>query len=968
MSPRKPSLDFGQCVWVSDLNEGYVLGKLRDIGNEKMTVYLLDSKKTVTAAYDQVFPAEEDQSKDVDDNCALMYLNEATFLQNCRIRYQRKKIYSYVANILICINPYEQIPELYSKEMIKKYRGKSLGTLPPHIFAVADKAYRDMRRFKENQSIIVSGESGAGKTESQKLILRYLCESCSSSAGSIEKRILETNSILEAFGNAKTYRNNNSSRFGKFVEIHFNSKHVVAGGYISHYLLEKTRICLQHKYERNYHIFYQLIAAAETALASELNLAPPDHFNKDDLYDELVDDYANFVTLNKALIGIGVAEKDVKAVFQTVVAVLHLGNILFEETSDGSTDSCTVSKGSEDSLKIAAKLLGLEPNGLRNGLLFRILQPAKGGEQKTMIRVPLRAQESAAARDALAKTIYSRMFDWLVAVINRAIPFGDSVSYIGVLDIAGFEFFTVNLFEQFCINYCNEKLQKFFTDKILKQEQELYTSEFLNVPHIAYSDNQDCIELFEDKSIGLLAILDEEARLPKSSAKHFTARAHQLQKNHFRLDTPRHSKLREHREMRDDECFLIRHFAGSVCYNTEQFLEKNNDALHMSLEVLVQDSSLFPITLKRYHDREPMSKLAFASVSHKFRMQLEQLLERLKSMGTHFVRCLKPNSNMQHTRFEGGQILSQLKCAGMTNVLKLMQNGYPSRVTFTSLYNMYKTIMPPELIRLDPRLFCKCLFGAFGLNDNDFKFGITKIFFKPGKFAEFDEVYSILLKAFSVSVKNKICYRASALITIQSALRGYIIRKEQKSRAKKAEQERLDAELASDCLPANSTTRYNLSNLKYPELRDIINTSNDIELITACRDEFYQRLKAYHHWKQNTDKCENEQLRAPASVVELKNAQRYFKVPFDRPASQGLWYAHFDGQWIARQMEIRPNERPLLLIAGRDDINMCEIPLQNTQLTRKKGAEILADEFETLWRYYGGPPYKLGLTSNQSKA
>ncbi|VDD94836.1 unnamed protein product [Enterobius vermicularis] len=766
-----------------------------------------------------------------------MYLNEGTFLNNCRLRYARKQIYTYVANILISINPYEQVPELYSSKMIKKYQGKSLGTLPPHIFAIADKAYRDMRRFKQSQSVIVSGESGAGKTESQKYILRYLCASWGSSSGSIEERILETNPILEAFGNAKTLRNNNSSRFGKFVEIHFDSQYAVAGGYVSHYLLEKSRICLQQGRERNYHIFYQLIAGSDLNLAKKLGLEPLDSFNylnkgctqffskpstsQHDLRDELLDDYADFLSLQKALTSIGISTSEMNAIFQTVAAVLHLGNICFEENSDDRTGACMVSENSQRSLQFAANLLGLDPKDLSRGLLFRTMQPTRGGDKGTMIRVPLKSYEAAAARDALAKAIYSRMFDSIVAAINRCIPFGDSVSYIGVLDIAGFEFFTVNSFEQFCINYCNEKLQKFFNDRILKQEQELYAIEYLNVPHIEYTDNQDCIELFEEKVCGLLDMLDEEARLPRPSPKHFTRFFRFLSsiiiydklssgnKNY----SPRKSKLREHREILDDEGFLIRHFAGSVCYETNQFLEKNNDALHTSLKILIQQSSvpyicsLF-VTNNHQMKMEGRNKV---SVSYKFRIQLQELLDRLVNTGTHFVRCIKPNSKMEPGNFEGAQILSQLKCAGMASVLNLMQKGYPSRTTFSDLYNMYKKFLPPELARLDPRLFCKCLFGALGLNSDDYKFGLTKVFFRPGKFAEFDQMLhqdtehlkQLIHKVQSwlrrvrwrkaqygvlscIKLKNKILYRCKALITIQSAVRGYIVRKKEAERSAEA--------------------------------------------------------------------------------------------------------------------------------------------------------------------------------------
>ena len=378
--------------------------------------------------------------------------------------------------------------------------------------------------------------------------------------------------------------------------------------------------------------------------------------------------------------------------------------------------------------------------------------------------VPLKVYEAQNARDALAKAMYSKLFDFIVRTINKSIPFSTSAHYIGVLDIAGFEYFETNSFEQFCINYCNEKLQQFFNERILKEEQTLYEREGLGLKKIDFIDNQDCIDLLEGKGSGIFDLLDEESKLPKPSPVHFTETVHSSYRNHFRLAVPRKSKLRNHREIRDDEGFLIRHFAGAVCYHTNAFIEKNNDALHASLEALIVDASnpllktLFSATndknLKNGNNNnnynlinnninnkaKTAGKLTFVSVGGKFRSQLSELMSKLHSTGTHFIRCIKPNLNMVAHQFEGAHILSQLRCSGMTSVLELMQMGYPSRAAFADLYAMYSKYLPPELARLDPRLFCKALFKALGLNENDFKFGTTKVFFRPGKFAEFDQI------------------------------------------------------------------------------------------------------------------------------------------------------------------------------------------------------------------------------------
>ncbi|XP_039709159.1 unconventional myosin-VI isoform X1 [Pteropus medius] len=1270
-------MEDGKPVWAPHPTDGFQMGNIVDIGPDSLTIEPLNQKgKTFLALINQVFPAEEDSKKDVEDNCSLMYLNEATLLHNIKVRYSKDRIYTYVANILIAVNPYFDIPKIYSSEAIKSYQGKSLGTMPPHVFAIADKAFRDMKVLKMSQSVIVSGESGAGKTENTKFVLRYLTESYGTGQD-IDDRIVEANPLLEAFGNAKTVRNNNSSRFGKFVEIHFNEKSSVVGGFVSHYLLEKSRICVQGKEERNYHIFYRLCAGASEDIREKLHLSSPDNFrylnrgctryfaNKEtdkqilqnrktpehlkagSLKDPLLDDHGDFIRMCTAMKKIGLDDNEKLDLFRVVAGVLHLGNIDFEEA--GSTSGgCTLKNKSSQSLEYCAELLGLDQDDLRVSLTTRVMLTTAGGTKGTVIKVPLKVEQANNARDALAKTVYSHLFDHVVNRVNQCFPFETSSYFIGVLDIAGFEYFEHNSFEQFCINYCNEKLQQFFNERILKEEQELYQKEGLGVNEVHYVDNQDCIDLVESKLVGILDILDEESRLPQPSDQHFTSAVHQKHKDHFRLTVPRKSKLAVHRNLRDDEGFIIRHFAGAVCYETTQFVEKNNDALHMSLESLICESrdkfirELFESSTNNNKDtKQKAGKLSFISVGNKFKTQLNLLLDKLRSTGASFIRCIKPNLKMVGHHFEGAQILSQLQCSGMVSVLDLMQGGFPSRASFHELYNMYKKYMPDKLARLDPRLFCKALFKALGLNEIDYKFGLTKVFFRPGKFAEFDQIMKSdpdhlaeLVKRVNhwliysrwkkvqwcslsvIKLKNKIKYRAEACIKMQKTIRMWLCkrrhkpridglvkvgtlkkrldkfnevvsalkdgkpevnkqvknleisidalmakikstmmtreqiqkeydavvkssenllselqkkkqqeeeaerlrriqeemekerkrreedeqrrRKEEEERRMKLEmeakrkqeeeerkkreddekriqaevekqlarqreeesqqqavleQERRDRELALriaqseaelisdeaqadlalrslDSHPVTSkidetrskmtpeqmakemseflsrgpavqatkaaagTKKHDLSKWKYAELRDTINTSCDIELLAACREEFHRRLKVYHAWKSKNKKRNTEtEQRAPKSVTDydfavflnnspqqnpaaqlparqqeiiMNRKQRFFRIPFIRPADQykdpqnkkkGWWYAHFDGPWIARQMELHPDKPPILLVAGKDDMEMCELNLEETGLTRKRGAEILPRQFEEIWERCGGIQY-----------
>ncbi|CAF3868719.1 unnamed protein product [Rotaria sp. Silwood1] len=809
------ALNDNKPIWIRDDEHGFLLGKIIDIGSDNVTVQLINNRTTKVVPYDSIFQAEE-YDKDVDDNCALMYLNEATLLNNIRRRYKKDLIYTYVANILIAINPYKQLSSLYSIDAIKRYNGKSLGIMPPHVYAIGDKAYRDMRRVKQSQSIIISGESGAGKTESAKYVLRYLTESYGVHNGQIEDRINESNPLLEAFGNAKTTRNNNSSRFGKFIEVHFNNKHRVVGGYISHYLLEKSRVCVQSKDERNYHIFYQLCAGASESTRRELRLSSPDNFHylnrgctqyfcnsqaekllsktsrsqdfisKGPLHDPQIDDLNNFNECNQSMDQMGLTTQDKLNIYSTVAAVLHVGNIDFEDNPESTKGGCKITSTTEKSLSITAEMLGLDQNDLRNALITRVLMTKTTSRSKeTVIPVPLKVHEAQNARDALAKAIYIRLFDQIVAFVNKSIPFSSSTAYIGILDIAGFEYFPINSFEQFCTNYCNEKLQQFFNERILKEEQLLYEKEGLGLKKISYIDNQDCIDeesklptprpehftnevynrnkdhprlnfprksklrtsrgirddevyylissyiiadvlwldLIEAKTTGCFDLLDEESKLPTPRPEHFTNEVYNRNKDHPRLNFPRKSKLRTSRGIRDDEGFLVQHFAGSVVYSTAQFIEKNNDALHVSLLSLAQESRnsfIKKLFSKASEHEQSVGKLNFISVGSKFRSQLSDLLNKLRQTDISFIRCIKPNLQMVPNLFEGGQILSQLQCSGMVSVLDLMQQGFPSRTQFSELYGMYKSYLPKELAKLDPRLFCKALFKALNLHDTDF--------------------------------------------------------------------------------------------------------------------------------------------------------------------------------------------------------------------------------------------------------
>ena len=428
--------------------------------------------------------------------------------------------------------------------------------------------------------------------------------------------------------------------------------------------------------------------------------------------------------------------------FRLLAALLNLGNTEFldkQGAGEGGSEVRDASK-SDAPVNVAAKLLGVEPEMFRASLTSRLMSQA--GSRSTTIKKSLKVSEAQQARDGVAKGLYKNLFDWVVSSINLALPFKDSSWYIGVLDIAGFEYFDVNSFEQFCINYCNEKLQGYFNEKVLKQEQEIYTKEGIKVDPITYLSNEDCILMIEDPKIGVFAYLDEESKVPSANDKKFTTTLHDKLVKHIKFGSPKKSPLKSQQKLNNDEAFLIRHYAGAVAYSTAGFLEKNNDAFNPDMEDLLLNSKdkFISKLLANSTDKSTKGKLTYVSVGEKFKRQLKELLEKLEKTKSHFIRCIKPNMQQAADIFEGVDILQQLHCGGMLEVLNLMQKGFPARTDFKSLYDMYKLYLPPILANLDPRTFCEALMFALGCAKDDFAFGTSKVFFRSGKYALVDQI------------------------------------------------------------------------------------------------------------------------------------------------------------------------------------------------------------------------------------
>ncbi|KQK01633.1 hypothetical protein BRADI_3g57240v3 [Brachypodium distachyon] len=659
----------------------------------------------------------------------LTYLNEPGVLYNLKRRYALNEIYTYTGSILIAVNPFTRLPHLYNEYMMEQYKGVRLGELSPHVFAVADASYRAMVNDSRSQSILVSGESGAGKTETTKLIMQYLTYVGGRAVlddRSVEQQVLESNPLLEAFGNAKTVRNDNSSRFGKFVEIQFDRNGRISGAAIRTYLLERSRVVQITDPERNFHCFYQLCASGKDAELYKLGHASTFHYlNQSKTYElEGINNEDEYWKTKRAMDIVGISTKDQDAIFRTLAAILHLGNIEF---SPGKEPDSSIIKDSTSNfhLQMTAKLLMCDPDVLVASLCSRSIHTNEG-----IIIKALDCAAAAANRDTLAKTVYAKLFDWLVENINKSIGQDvDSKAQIGVLDIYGFESFKNNSFEQFCINFANEKLQQHFNEHVFKMEQEEYKSEKINWSYIEFIDNQDMLDLIEKKPIGIIALLDEACMFPKSTHVTFATKMFRNFSSHPRLEKTKFSETD----------FTISHYAGKVTYQTDSFLEKNRDyivAEHCNL----LSSSRCPFVSGLFTslpEESLRSSYKFSSVASRFKQQLQALMETLSSTEPHYVRCVKPNSVNRPQLFENQSVLHQLRCGGVLEAVRISLAGYPTRRSYAEFVDRFGVLVPELILgSYDERALTEAILEKMKLDN--FQLGRAKVFLRAGQIAILD--------------------------------------------------------------------------------------------------------------------------------------------------------------------------------------------------------------------------------------
>lgn len=719
---------------------------------------------------DQAMPmCNSFDAKGVDDMCTLNHLHEPAVLRNLELRFKQTMPYTYTGQICIAVNPYQWL-DLYGTHLYQQYLTCPRDSLPPHPFALSAASYLDMKRSQVDQSILVSGESGAGKTETVKIMMNHLA----SVSGGGERgtdvidKVLKSNPLLESFGNAKTKRNDNSSRFGKFAQLQFDSFGSLVGARCETYLLEKSRVVGQATGERNYHIFYQVFRLSEPR--KEVLHLPGSAENyryvragADAELTGINDDECLSDTL-EAMDTIGISSDEQSAIFEIVAAILNLGEAEFAPV--GSDEKSQVTN--EEIIQNVSNLLQVDINALRSTLLERSI--TAGTESYT---IPLNSEQASDLRDALAKGMYTQLFDWMVHRINKAICSNKNVkSHIGLLDIFGFESFETNSFEQLCINYANEKLQQKFNSDVFKVVQQEYIEEDIPLTLVTFEDNQPILDLIEGR-MGIVSLLNEEVLRPQASDSTFVSKVLDAFSDHPNIEKSKFNQLQ----------FMIRHYAGDVTYNGTGFLDKNKDTLPTDMVSLLSASAnseiasiftpLQPVERKSASTKGARRQQGFLvgnTIAGAFRKQLTELMDTISKTTSQYVRCIKPNSNKSPCEFNRKMIVEQLRCAGVIAAIRISRAAFPNRLLLSEFQQRFGIICPSHLRDATPEEMAEALLRELlkdepitSLKNSKFAVGNTKVYFSSGLLQQLEERRNDLLKAHA--------------IRIQRSIRGYVSRK-----------------------------------------------------------------------------------------------------------------------------------------------------------------------------------------------
>ncbi|XP_056637443.1 myosin heavy chain, muscle isoform X22 [Diorhabda sublineata] len=773
--------DAKKACWVPDEKEGFLLGEIKGTKGDLVTVGLPGGEEK-SFKKDQVTQVNPPKYEKCEDMSNLTYLNDASVLHNLKQRYYAQLIYTYSGLFCVAINPYKRFP-VYTNRCAKLYRGKRRNEVPPHIFAISDGAYVNMLTNHENQSMLITGESGAGKTENTKKVIAYFAtvgastkKETDSSKGSLEDQVVQTNPVLEAFGNAKTVRNDNSSRFGKFIRIHFGPTGKLAGADIETYLLEKARVISQQPLERSYHIFYQIMSGSVKGVKEACLLSNDIHDYNNVAQGKTtipnVDDAEEFSLTDEAFDILGFSQEEKSNVYKITAAVMHMGCMKFKQRG---REEQAEPDGTEEGERVG-KLLGVEAAALYQAFVKPRIKV--GNEFVTQGRNVSQVSYSVGA---MSKAMFDRLFKFLVKKCNETLDTKQKRQhFIGVLDIAGFEIFDYNGFEQLCINFTNEKLQQFFNHHMFVLEQEEYTREGITWQFIDFGmDLAACIELIE-KPMGILSILEEESMFPKATDKTFEEK---LNTNHLGK-SPNFQKPKPPKPGQQAAHFTLGHYAGNVPYNITGWLEKNKDPLNDTVVDLFKKGSN-NLVVEIFADHPGQSGGAaekgrgkkgggFATVSSAYREQLNNLMTTLRSTQPHFVRCIIPNEMKQPGVIDSHLVMHQLTCNGVLEGIRICRKGFPNRMVYPDFKLRYMILAPATMAKeSDPKEAARKCLEEVGLDPESYRVGHTKVFFRAGVLGQMEELRDD---------------RLGKIVTwMQSWVRGYLSRKE----FKKLQEQRL---------------------------------------------------------------------------------------------------------------------------------------------------------------------------------
>ncbi|ELR46061.1 Myosin-7, partial [Bos mutus] len=789
--------DLKKDVFVPDDKEEFVKATILSREGGKVTAET-EHGKTVTVKEDQVLQQNPPKFDKIEDMAMLTFLHEPAVLYNLKERYASWMIYTYSGLFCVTINPYKWLP-VYNAEVVAAYRGKKRSEAPPHIFSISDNAYQYMLTDRENQSILITGESGAGKTVNTKRVIQYFAviaaigdrskKEQATGKGTLEDQIIQANPALEAFGNAKTVRNDNSSRFGKFIRIHFGATGKLASADIETYLLEKSRVIFQLKAERDYHIFYQILSNKKPELLDMLLITnnPYDYafISQGETTVASIDDAEELMATDNAFDVLGFTTEEKNSMYKLTGAIMHFGNMKFKLKQ---REEQAEPDGTEEADK-SAYLMGLNSADLLKGLCHPRVKV--GNEYVTKGQ---NVQQVVYAKGALAKAVYERMFNWMVTRINATLETKQPRQYfIGVLDIAGFEIFDFNSFEQLCINFTNEKLQQFFNHHMFVLEQ--YKKEGIEWEFIDFGmDLQACIDLIE-KPMGIMSILEEECMFPKATDMTFKAK---LFDNHLgkssNFQKPRNIKGKP------EAHFSLIHYAGTVDYNIIGWLQKNKDPLNETVVDLYKKSSLkmlsslfanyagFDTPIEKGKGKAKKGS-SFQTVSALHRENLNKLMTNLRSTHPHFVRCIIPNETKSPGVIDNPLVMHQLRCNGVLEGIRICRKGFPNRILYGDFRQRYRILNPaaiPEGQFIDSRKGAEKLLGSLDIDHNQYKFGHTKVFFKAGLLGLLEEMRDERLSRIITRIQaqsrgvlsrmefKKLLERRDSLLIIQWNIRAFM--------------------------------------------------------------------------------------------------------------------------------------------------------------------------------------------------